>query len=200
MLHPNFVILGALIQFFGSWSYLVDTLKGKVKPNKVSWFLWALAPLIACVAQVQQGIGILALTTFIVGFVPLIIFIASFRNKEAKWEITKLDLICGTLSLLGIILWYTTQVGNVAILFSILADALAAIPTIVKSYYYPETENDSVYLYGVVNASIGLLTIKIWTFEYYGFPLYLLFVTILLVFLIRFKAGLKIQHLLNSTK
>src|SRR5918992_4551489 len=30
----------------GALSYLIDTLKGKVQPNKVSWFVWALAPLI----------------------------------------------------------------------------------------------------------------------------------------------------------
>lgn len=193
MIHPNFVILGALIQFFGSASYLVDTLKGKVKPNKVTWFLWALAPLIAFTAQIKQGVGVQALTTFIVGFVPLIIFIASFRNKKAEWKITRLDTVCGGLSVFGLLLWYVTQVGNVAIFFSLMADTLAAIPTLVKSYRYPETENDSVFLFGSINAAIGLLAISTWTFEYYGFAVYLLIINILFVLLIRFKLGKKLQ-------
>lgn len=189
MIHPNFVVLGALLQFFGSASYLFDTIKGKVQPNKVSWFLWALAPLIAFFAQLQQGVGVQALTTFIVGFVPLIIFIASFVNKKAEWKITRLDIACGVLSLIGIALWFVTQVGNVAIFFALIADALAAIPTIVKAYRYPETENDSVFVFGTINAVIGLLAISTWTFEYYGFPLYLLIVNALFVLLIRFKFG-----------
>lgn len=195
MLHPNFVILGALIQFFGSASYLIDTIKGKVQPNKVTWFLWALAPLIAVAAQIKQGVGIQFLTTFVVGFVPLIIFIASFINKKSEWKIGKLDIICGILSLLGIILWMITKVGNVAITFAILADGLAALPTIIKSYTYPETENASPFIFGIINAGIGLFTITNWSFEYWSFPLYLLFVNLVLSLLIYFKLGKRIKQI-----
>ena len=38
MLDPNFVIVGVVIGFLGGISYLVDTLKGKTKPNRVTWF------------------------------------------------------------------------------------------------------------------------------------------------------------------
>lgn len=95
MINPNFVILGVILQTLGSWSYLVDTIKGRVKPNKVSWLLWGIAPLIAFVAMIKQGVGITAFSTFIVGFIPLVIFIASFFNKKAEWNISKLDIFCG---------------------------------------------------------------------------------------------------------
>lgn len=93
MLHPNFVIVGAFIFFLGSIGYFVETLQGKVKPNKVTWFIWTLAPLIAFFAEIQQGVGIQSLLTFMVGFVPLIIFIASFVTKKAYWKIGRLDII-----------------------------------------------------------------------------------------------------------
>jgi hypothetical protein len=199
MLNPNFVFLGVTLQFFGGISYLVDTIKGKVQPNKVSWLLWSTAPLIAFYAEVKQGVGLQSLTTFIVGFVPLLIFIASFFNKAAKWKLGKLDVACGTLSVLGLILWLVTNVGNVAILFSILADGLAAIPTIVKSYKEPESENDLVFLFGIINAVIGLLIIKEWNFQHWGFPIYLVFLCTLLTILIRFKLGKKITTLFRHT-
>ncbi len=189
MLNPNFAILGAAVQFFGGWGYFIDTLKGKVKPNKVSWLLWSIAPLIAAFAQIKQGVGILFITTFVVGFLPVIIFIASFVNKDAKWKITKFDLTCGLLSLIGLVLWLITKVGNVAIFFSIVADGLASVPTILKSYSDPESENDSVYWFGTVNAALGLLTISTWKFEFWGFPLYLLFCSLGIAILIRFKIG-----------
>jgi hypothetical protein len=44
MLNENFVYIGAALSFLGALSYLIDTLKGKVQPNKVTWFVWALAP------------------------------------------------------------------------------------------------------------------------------------------------------------
>ena len=189
MINPNFVFIGVFFQSIGGLSYLIDTVKGKVKPNKVSWLLWSLAPLIAFVAEIKQGVGLLSLTTFIVGFVPLLIFIASFTNKKAEWQSTSFDIICGVFSVVGLVLWLITKVGNVAIFFSILADGLAAIPTIIKSYRYPESENDLVYLFGVVNAGIGLLTITEWNFQHYGFPAYLFFLCLTLTLLIRFKLG-----------
>jgi len=189
MINENFVFVGVALQAIGGAGYFLDTLKGRVKPNKVSWFLWMLAPLIAFSAMISQGVGVLALTTFISGFVPLLVFIASFFNKNSSWVLSKFDFVCGSLSLLGLALWLITKVGNIAIFFSIFADGLASIPTIVKSYKEPETESDLVYLMAVINSGIALLTINIWKFENYGFPLYLFILDILLVVLIRFKLG-----------
>lgn len=173
----------------------MDTIKGRVKPNKVSWLLWSVAPLIAFVAMIKQGVGITALATFIVGFVPLVIFIASFFNKEAKWEIGKLDVICGILSVIGLTLWLVTKVGNIAIIFSILADGLAAVPTIVKSFHFPDTENSTIFFFGVINSIIALLAIVDWNFQSFGFPLYLLFVDFIIAGLIKFKWGLRVKRL-----
>lgn len=190
MISSNFVIVGVLLQFFGSFSYLMDTIKGKVQPNRVSWLLWSIAPLIAFVAMLKQNVGLVeALGTFIVGFVPLIIFIASFVNKKAEWKLGKLDIVCGVLSIVGLILWLVTKVGNIAIFFSILSDGLAAVPTIVKSYREPETENSTPFFFGVINAGIVLLAISNWNFENFGFPVYLFFVNFLLFVLIKFQLG-----------
>ncbi len=121
MLNPDFVYPAVIISFIGALSYVIDTLKGKAKPNKVTWFLWALAPIIAFFAQIKQGVGKEALLTFIVGFNPFMVFCASFVNKKAYWKITKVDLIYGGLSLLGLFLWYITKIGNIAIIFAILS-------------------------------------------------------------------------------
>lgn len=87
MLPENLVIVGVIINFLGGISYVVDTLKGKVKPNRISWGIWAIAPLIAFFAEIKQGVGIQSLMTFMVGFSPLMIFVASFFNKKltGKW-------------------------------------------------------------------------------------------------------------------
>jgi len=193
MLNENFVILAVVVGSFTSIIYLIDTIKGKVQPNKVTFFLWALAPLIAFTAQIKQGVGIQSLLTFLVGFEPLLIFFASFLNKKSAWKLGSFDFICGALSLAGILAWYITQVGNLAIAFSIVADGLAALPTIVKVYRYPETENGLLYLGGFISALLTLLTIPSWTFAYYGFNLYLVVVTLIIFSLIQFKLGKKLS-------
>src|SRR4030042_5490917 len=112
MLPQVFVIIGTLIATLGSVGYLIDTIKGRIKPNKVSFLLWSIVPFIAFAAQIKQGVGLEALVTFKAGFLPFLIFIASFINKKAKWQLTKIDFICGALSLLGLTLWLITKVGN----------------------------------------------------------------------------------------
>jgi hypothetical protein len=124
-----------------------------------------------------------------VGFLPLLIFLSSFVNKKAYWKLGRLDIICGILSVIGLILWAITRVGNIAIFFSILADGLAALPTIVKSYKEPETENYLVYLAALIASAITLLTIKDWKLEQFGFPLYILVVDVVLIVAIKFRIG-----------
>jgi hypothetical protein len=176
MLSSNFAIFGALLSFAGTISYVIDTLKGKTKPNRVSWLMWAAAPLIAFAAELTQGVGVQSLFTFVSGFGPLLVLAASFVRRKSYWKLTKFDFICGILSALALTLWAITGKGDVAILFSILADLFAATPTIVKSYKAPQTENAVAFFAGAIGGAIVLLTIKNWTFANYGFPLYILLV------------------------
>lgn len=189
MINENFVILGSFINLLGGISYVMDTLKGKVKPNRVSWGVWAIAPLIAFIAELKQGVGIQSLMTFMVGFTPLLIFISSFFNKKAYWKIGKFDITCGALSIVGLILWYITKVGNIAIIFSILADFMAGIPTLVKAFKFPETENWIEFSSSFISASIVMLTFKNWSFQYYGFPFYIFLFDLTAVLFIKFKLG-----------
>lgn len=193
MINENFIFLGFAIGLLGTFSYLKDTIQGKAKPNRVSWFLWALAPLIAFTAQIQEGVGLEAVLTFSVGFSPLLVFLASFLNKKAEWKLTKFDLICGALSVLGIIMWIITKDAILAILFAILADALASLPTIIKSWKEPETENYWAFLTAGINSGIALLIIKDWNFATAAFTIYIFAVCVLLFALIKFKLGTRFR-------
>jgi len=189
MLHSNFVIIGAFISITGNVAYIVETLKGNIKPNKVTFLLWSIVPFIAFFAQIKQGVGIQALFTFVSGFMPLLLFLASFVNKNAEWRITRFDLTYGFLALVGIVLWIITKVGNLAILFSILADALAVVPTVVKAYKFPNTELAWPWLTSGTGAVLTLLTIERWTFANSSFALYIVFICILMFVLVQFKIG-----------
>jgi hypothetical protein len=189
MLNQNFVILGTLIGAVGAVAYLIDVLKGKVKPNRVSFLLWSVAPIIAFAAQINQGVGLEALMTFSIGFLPFLTFSASFVNKKSEWKLTKFDLVCGVLSGLGLIFWLITKVGNVAIAFSIVADALAAIPTVVKAYKYPDTEIAWPWIATSVGVVLTLLTLRELTFANSGFIIYILLVNTLIFCLVQFRIG-----------
>ncbi len=193
MISENFVYLALVITIIGSLGYLIKTLQGKVQPNRVTWFLWATVPLIAFAAQLDQVEGPQKLLTLFVGLDPLLIFLASFINKKAYWKAEKRDYFFGGLSIIGLVLWLTTGVGNIAILFSIIADLLAAVPTLIKSYRNPETESSIGFVAPAIGSFITILTIKEWDFATYSFPIYILIICSVLSFLIISKIGKKLS-------
>ena len=175
MIDVWFVILGALIILTGNAAYARDTVRGNTQPNRVSWMLWALAPMIAFAAEVVQGVGLNAVLALAVGVGPLLVVAASFLDPKAYARVTPFDAACGVLSLIALGAWAVTGRGNLAILLSILADFLAAVPTIRKAYRYPHTEHAIAFLSGVAGATITLLTIKPedWGFASAAFPAYI---------------------------
>ena len=94
------VAVSALIAMVGGYAYVRDTIKGKTKPNKVSWGMWALAPLVGVAAALGAGADPWAVVRiFFAGFIPLMVFIGSFLNRNAYWKLNKFDITCGVLSL-----------------------------------------------------------------------------------------------------
>jgi hypothetical protein len=200
MINQNFIYIGALLNLIGSTSYVIDTIKGKTRPNRVSWFLWALAPMLAFGAMVNSGVSITgSLMTFMVGFGPLLVVLASFVNKKSVWKITKFDILCGTLSVVGLGLWVITRTSQVAIVFSILADGLAALPTLTKAFKEPETESYLAFLFGAISATITVLAAKTWNFTNVGFPLYILIICIIIFILVKFKVGIYIMKIYKKS-
>jgi hypothetical protein len=176
-----FVILGAIVQLVGVFSYIKETIKGDTKPNRVTWLLWSIAPIIASIAAFSDGVRLSALPVFMAGFGPLLVFIASFVNKNAYWKLEKFDYLCGIFSILALVLWMITKEPIVAIIFAILSDGFAAIPTLVKSWNHPETETVDAFTTGLFNSLTSFFAIKIWNFSSLAFPIYLVIVNTLLI-------------------
>jgi hypothetical protein len=198
MFNQLLVILGIFLNATATLVYVVDTVKGKVQPNKATYFLWSIAPLVAFASQLSQGVGIQSLMTLSVGLFPLTVFIASFLNQKAFWELSKFDYVCGLLSLIGLILWYITKIGNIAIVFSIFADFLATLPTLVKGYKHPETEIGWPWLLAAISGLFTLISIEKWDFAHYGFPLYYLVTMLTLFVVIHFKIKSMLQKSLTT--
>jgi hypothetical protein len=194
MISVNFVYLASGIGVLGGAFYLRDTLRGTTQPNRVTWLLWAVAPLLAAAVEFHEGVGLRTLTTFVVGFMPLLVFIASFHNPKAMWKIGKLDYACGVLSVAGTLGWLLTRSGVVAIVAAIAADGLAALPTVVKSWTNPESESVSSYLGALLNTGILLLTVDHWTTAQVAFPLYIVCIASVEVLLVGFRLGPRLRR------
>jgi len=194
MIPEYFAFIGAIIASIGGLYYLYETLTGKAKPNRVTWFLWGLFPMIIFIAQRIQGVEGISWVSFAAGFTPFLIFLASFFNKKAYWKTEKRDYYIMAVAVLGIILWSLTNDPNVAILFSILADFCAGVPTLVKAYRHPETESWIAFAISTFGFALSLLAIQSYTFENYAFIVYLLVLNGTIAFLASRKPAEALLH------
>jgi hypothetical protein len=187
----HFIFLGAAIGAVGQSIYIRDTVRGVTQPNRVSFLLWAAAPLLAFAVEINQGVGLTSLMTFMVGAGPLAIFAASFVNRNAVWRIGRLEYVCAAVSVLGTLGWLVSRHGVVAIVASIAADLLAGIPTISKSWAHPETETAWLYVGGFLFAVITLLTVQKATLAAVAFPAYIAAMGMLQITLVAGRVGVR---------
>ncbi len=172
MINENWIYVGTAIGAAGAIVYLRDTLRGTTQPNRVTWLLWAVAPLLAAGVELKEGVGLRALPTFMVGFMPLLIFVGSFHNSASVWKVRRMDYVCGAVSVLGTVIWFVTRNGVLAISAAIAADFLAGLPTLVKSWTHPQSETVHSYVGALISMVILLLTVDHWTFDVVAFPLF----------------------------
>ncbi len=163
MIDPRFVILAAALSVVGSATYVRDTLRGTTSPHRVTWGLWALEGILAYLVEIQQHVGAASFMTLALGLMPLVIFFVSFKNPHAAWKIDVVDIVCGVVSLGGLVFWAAVNEPTVALVSFVVADFIAALPTYRKSWHAPESETPRTFVMGALYTGITLLTLRNFT-------------------------------------
>lgn len=178
----SLVVVSACLMFWGGYKYLIDTIRGLTKPNKVSWFLWAMAPFISLGAAFSADADVWSsIRVLIGGIVPGIIFLASFINKNSYWRLRKFDWFCGFLSVAALVFWQLVDSPLIAVLLATSANTFATIPTFLKAWKYPKTESKLIYITSFISAIIIVPVIPIWNIVNSAFQISLIITTALLV-------------------
>ena len=178
MFYTTIAVISVALSILSGLSYVTATLRGEAKPNRVTWLLWSVAPMIGGFAQLASGVGLSTAVIFASSVMPLCVFLASFKNRNAYWKLETFDYGCGVFSLMAVLLWAITANPVVAIVFSLLSDILAAVPTIRKFVTHPETEDRRSYVLAAAGNLIGLLSIREYSFESVAFNAYLALMTV----------------------
>jgi len=165
MLPDSFAIVGALIGSLGGFYYLYATITGHAQPNRVTWLLWGTFPMIIFVAQRVQGVEGQSWVSLVAGSTPLLIVAASVVNKRAYWKTEPRDYALMAAAILGIVLWAVTDNPNLALLFALLADVLAAVPTLIKAYTNPASESWPAYAISAFGFGLSVLALQTVNFE-----------------------------------
>ena len=186
-MYEYIVLIAAVLSSLAALAYIRSMFKGDTKPNRVTWLMWSVAPFVATAASLSMGADWAVIPVFMAGFGPFMIFTASFFSRKAYWKLAKFDYVCGVISALAIVLWYITSNPGIAIVFSILSDALAGVPTIIKAWHDPKTESVWPYFIGIFSPITSFVVAAAWNFSELAFPIYLIIMNTLLLSLVSRK-------------
>lgn len=181
MLPTSLILIAVTVRFFGSLAYAWAVIKGRAKPNPVSWFFWAITALIVFFAQINSGVGWSALVSFVLGVGPLIVFGLSLKYSIERSQFTPSTRVCGLLASLGVVLWLSTNDPILAIFFSIFADISASLPTVLKAYRQPKSEVVFPYALSVFSMGLTLVGLTDWRVSSFIFPAYILAINAVII-------------------
>ncbi len=150
------------LTFIAYISYYRDILKGKTRPHIYSWSLWGLLTILLVALQIKGGAGPATWVTGAAGLLCIGVVLLSLKN--GKRDITTSDTAVAILSLLAIGFWLIVDQPAVSITLVIVADMLAFIPTVRKSYYDPYSETLSLYVTNALRFGLAFLAIEHYTY------------------------------------
>lgn len=187
MIPVYFSYITIFTSLIGGYFYIKGTLTGKTKPNRASWLIWFLAACIASIVQFSSGAGLSAIPIFMAGFIPFLVLLASFKNKNAYWKAGWVEYICLFFAILSLIAFFILKTGTWATIFAILADGLGFIPTFIKSWRDPNSENLGPFVSGIFNPFMSIATLSVFSFNTIGFAIYLFFGNLVEILIVLYK-------------
>ncbi len=172
-------LISGLLVVASAIPYGIRTYQQKIRPNLTSWTLWTLIGFALLLTYKSSGAKA-NLWPAVFGFInPLLISLVAYR-RHSKWaKLNKIEIACLVFGLLSFGLWFVVRrnenLTQYALYIAILADACAAIPTIV--FVWTEPNGDRPFAWGFFSIAYGLAIFAITehTFANYVLPLYMFF-------------------------
>lgn len=153
-------IVGAIavfIAFISVIPYIMDILKGKVKPHTFSWLVWGTVTAIAFAAQLSENAGAGAWVTGWGALKCAIILILSLFWGEKT--IARGDVMSLSAALFILPIWAITHNAFWAVFLASLIDIVGFYPTIRKSWRNPFQESGMLFFYTFLSVFLSLLAL-----------------------------------------
>jgi hypothetical protein len=173
---PRVVLLAlsavsVLAFIFAAPPYIIDTLRGKTKPERAAWFIWSVLGVIAFVAQLELGATWSLLFTGLDTAGCILAFLLSLRYGVGGW--TLLDKVALGIAASGVVISLAAHAPIVALGGVILADTSGSFLTIRKTFLMPESETTISWLLVSLGALCSLLLVGTLNVRLLLYPAYL---------------------------
>lgn len=185
-------VFAGLLGFLAYLPYMRDVMAGRVKPARASRIMFVLLMVVALLQQRAAGSGwTLAVTAGeLAGSVALL----GVSIKRGIGGLGKLDMWCYALLALSMDLWLITNNASLALHLTVLADLIAFMPTLVKTWRMPSSETPLFYVMGVVAPVLNVIGGGNYSYVVILFPLYLTAANLVELLLIYRRQVLSLGH------
>ncbi|MEI7632639.1 MAG: hypothetical protein WCJ60_04985 [bacterium] len=154
-------LVAVILTFIAYIPYYRDILRNKTHPHVYSWSLWGLLTILIVALQIKGGAGSATYVTAAAGLLCIGVVILGLKN--GKRDITKSDTVVAILGLIAIGFWLIVKQPVISIILVVVADILAFIPTVRKSWHKPQSETLSLYITNTFRFFLALLAVKEYT-------------------------------------
>jgi hypothetical protein len=184
-------MIAGIIAISGYIPYIYSILKGHTQPNRATWFIWTIVGGLLAISYIAEGDQHSIWLPLGYFFGPLITAILSLRYGYAEW--TKLDTVCIVAAVISIIPWVLSDNANATLIINLLIDMIGSVPTLVKTFREPETEDLLAWVFFFVANTLQLFAIEMWNLASL-YPVYLfVLATSMVLFILRGKIVAKLQ-------
>jgi hypothetical protein len=165
-----FGIIAGILSFSAYLFYIVAIIKGKTKPSRATWFIWAFVGIITAFSYKASGAVDTLWVAVSEAIAPAII--ATLAIKYGVGGTEKIDKIAFAGSLFSLILWWIFGSPIIALITNLAIDLFAAIPTIRKSWKKPQEEDRVAWSITEAGNFFNLFAIDQWLFGVVIYPIY----------------------------
>jgi len=165
-------ILSALLILAASPPYIIDTLKHKTKPERITWFIFSVLGVTAFVSQLSLGASWSLLFSGLDTLVSILVFVLSLKFGVGGH--TKLDIGALVIAGIGIIVALVAKQPIISLLGVVLADMSGVSLTLRKVYVKPGSETTISWLLVGTASLLGAIAVGKLSLTLLLYPMYLM--------------------------
>lgn len=168
-----FAIASLAVSLGANVPYIIETVQGKIKPERISWFLWTILGGVYFFSAILDT----GATLYTLGEVlaPVVVFAVAL--KYGVGGKSRFDLISLTVASIAFVLLFVLDGVLASLLLALFIDSIGVVLTIRKVRRDHTSESRIFWGLGVVSSTLALLSLESYVLVAYLFPTYVLVVS-----------------------
>lgn len=173
-LAPFFALMAAVVGVVYTVPYVRDTLRRTTAPHRGSWLIWSVIEVVAVASQGADGARWSLVALASQAACTCWVFALSIRFGSGG--ISRGDLTLLALAGVGVAGWLVSDEPVIATAFVIVADLVAALMMVPKTWRDPHSETLSTFVLASVCGALTAGAVGVWSAPLLIYPVYFILV------------------------